>query len=129
VAVELELSRGRVALDRGDLPRARACFEAGLAARRRRLRGGDAPVLAGSVCCVYTDANATHWSIVDLTLDGNKANQTVNEHRHGIFINTGSTDGLLLRTRFQNFTGDGVYHYVPLGSLWFSNHFRGRGFV
>lgn len=44
----------------------------------------------------------------DLTLDGNRALQTVDEQRHGLFAD--GVDGLVLRrVTARNFTGDGFY--------------------
>lgn len=48
--------------------------------------------------------------IEDLTLDGNKAQQSVNTQRHGIFAQ--DTTGLLVKNvTALNFTGDGFYLY------------------
>lgn len=48
--------------------------------------------------------------IENLTLDGNKAAQTPNKQRHGIFAQDGR--GLVVRNvTSQNFTGDGFYLY------------------
>ncbi|HEU4731759.1 MAG TPA: right-handed parallel beta-helix repeat-containing protein [Kofleriaceae bacterium] len=48
--------------------------------------------------------------IENLTLDGNKRKQTVNEHRHGIFAQ--NTDHLVVKhVTSRNFTGDGFYLY------------------
>lgn len=69
------------------------------------------PGVAASVRLIYTEASATRWGLDTLTLDGDKANQSVNEQRHGIFINTSSTDGYIVNCRWQNHTGDGIYHY------------------
>lgn len=50
-------------------------------------------------------------AILNLTLDGNKASQTANEHRHGVFAD-GTTRLHLQRVTSQNFTGDGIYLYT-----------------
>lgn len=47
-------------------------------------------------------------AVSDLTLDGNKANQTVDEHRSGVFA-TGAPNVKIERVNAQNFTGDGFY--------------------
>lgn len=66
-----------------------------------------APNSAASVRMFYTDG-AVDAAITDLTLDGNKAAQAANEHRHGVMAN-GSTRLRLERLNVRNFTGDGVY--------------------
>lgn len=44
----------------------------------------------------------------NLSLDGNKANQSPNEHRHGFFLSNAS-NVRLKNIRLHDFTGDGVY--------------------
>lgn len=68
-----------------------------------------APGLPGSVRLLQCE-HATGITITTLTLDGNKAGQSVDEHRAGVF----ATDALGLTIRdvtAQNFTGDGFYLY------------------
>lgn len=48
---------------------------------------------------------------LNFTLDGNKANQTVNEHRHGI-IAVGAARLLVEAVTAQDFTGDGFYLHL-----------------
>lgn len=50
-------------------------------------------------------------TVDDLTLDGNKASQTVNEHRHGI-IAVGAAGLKVTNVTAQNFTGDGFYLHL-----------------
>jgi len=49
-------------------------------------------------------------TISNLTLDGNKAVQTVDEHRAGVFA-AGAPDLVLRNVKAQNFTGGGFYIY------------------
>lgn len=49
--------------------------------------------------------------ISNLTLDGNKATQSVSEHRHGIFADA-CTNLILEKVYAKNFTGDGFYVYT-----------------
>lgn len=49
-------------------------------------------------------------TVSDLTLDGNAAAQTPNEHRHGAFV-LGS-DVTISKVTAQNCTGDGIYLYT-----------------
>lgn len=79
------------------------------------LRGGGRDVstikqvagITASVRTFYTDT-AVDAAITDLTLDGNKAAQSVSEHRHGVYIN-GATRLIIARVTAKNFTGDGLY--------------------
>jgi Big-like domain-containing protein/pectate lyase-like protein len=50
-------------------------------------------------------------TITGLTLDGNKAVQTVDEHRAGVFA-VGAPNLVLRNVKAQNFTGDGFYIYA-----------------
>jgi hypothetical protein len=62
----------------------------------------------------------TNIVIQDLTLDGNKSNNTVNEHRHGFLAET--TNGLRVENvTSQNFTGDGFYLYTDADDSYFKN--------
>lgn len=63
--------------------------------------------IGGSVSIFRSDG-AVDASIVDITLDGNKANQSVDAHRHGMFVN-GATRLTVVNVTSQNFTGDGWY--------------------
>jgi polygalacturonase len=65
--------------------------------------------IAASVRLLYITGDDV--VIRDLTLDGNKANQSVSEHRHGIFAD-GTSRLLVERVTSQNFTGDGFYLYT-----------------
>lgn len=47
----------------------------------------------------------------DLTLDGNRANQTVSEQRHGVFV-TESSGLVIRRVTARDFTGDGFCIYT-----------------
>lgn len=66
--------------------------------------------IEASVAMFWTNA-AVDSSITDITLDGNKALQTVSTHRHGLFTKYGSTRLTIERVTSQNFTGDGFYLY------------------
>jgi hypothetical protein len=53
----------------------------------------------------------TDITIRNMTLDGNKDNNTTQEHRHGVFAET--TERLRIEcVTAQNFTGDGFYFYT-----------------
>lgn len=65
--------------------------------------------IADSVRLVYITGNDA--GLTTLTLDGNKANNTTQEQRHGFFAET--TQRLRIdRVTSQNFTGDGFYLYT-----------------
>lgn len=49
-------------------------------------------------------------TISGIEFDGNRANQTANEHRHGIFVDGGTAT--VEDCDIHDFTGDGVYFYV-----------------
>lgn len=66
-----------------------------------------------SVRLLYLDGDDT--CIENITLDGNKTNQTVNEQRHGIFAD-GTTRLHLSCVTAKNFTGDGIYLYTNANS-------------
>lgn len=66
--------------------------------------------MANDVRLISFSSTADHTTIRNLTLDGNSANQSVNEQRHGIFV-TNSTDVLVRDVQSKNFTGDGFYVY------------------
>jgi hypothetical protein len=65
--------------------------------------------ISASVRLLYIAADDV--TISDLTLDGNRSNQSVSEHRHGIFATTCSRL-IVERVTSQNFTGDGFYLYT-----------------
>ncbi len=65
--------------------------------------------LAGSVRLLYVSGDDDR--IEDLTLDGNKANQSADEHRAGIFA-TATNRLLVQHVTARNFTGDGFYLYT-----------------
>jgi hypothetical protein len=75
--------------------------------------------MAASIRLFYF-TNAVGASIRDVTLDGNKASQTVSEHRHGTFID-GADDLTIERVTSQNFTGDGFYVYLDANDVLFRN--------
>jgi hypothetical protein len=75
--------------------------------------------IAASVRLFYC-TNAVGARVTTLTLDGNKANQTVNEHRHGMFID-GASDLVIDRVTSQNFSGDGFYVYLDADNVKFKN--------
>lgn len=50
-------------------------------------------------------------AISNMTLDGNKANNSTQEHRHGVFAD-GTTRLRLDRLTIKDFTGDGIYFYT-----------------
>jgi len=50
-------------------------------------------------------------TIADLTLDGDRGHQSVNEQRHGVFA-ASAPRLALVRVTSQNFTGDGFYVYT-----------------
>jgi hypothetical protein len=65
--------------------------------------------MAGSVRILFITGDDVH--VEDMTLDGNKANQSVDEHRAGIFATT--TNRLVVQNvTAQNFTGDGFYLFT-----------------
>lgn len=66
-----------------------------------------APGVAASHSLIYTGGGAD-VSVTDLTLDGNRAAQTADEHRHGL-VATGSAHLRVERVTAQGFTGDGFY--------------------
>lgn len=66
--------------------------------------------IAGSVS-LFNSLNTVNCTIENITIDGNAANQSVDEHRHGVMM-TGTTGMTLLRLYAQNFTGDGWYFYT-----------------
>lgn len=85
---------------------------------------------AASVRMFATATGGTTTDVVirDITLDGNKANQTVNEHRHALFLQD-VTDVVCERVHFKDFTGDGAYLYnnadiVSFVDCEFSGHDR-----
>lgn len=58
--------------------------------------------------------------IEDLTLDGDKREQTADEHRHGLFAS--GTDRLVVRrVTARSFTGDGFYLYQDTNHSTFSD--------
>ncbi len=65
--------------------------------------------MATSVRLFYDTGTDSQY--FDLVCDGNKAAQSVNEQRHGIFAE-GSIRMHIERCLFENFTGDGVYLYL-----------------
>lgn len=72
--------------------------------------------IAASVRLLYLEGVGPR--VTRLTLDGNKANNSVQEHRHGIFVN-GATHARVDGVTAQNFTGDGFYLYDSADySLW-----------
>lgn len=75
----------------------------------------EAAGIAASVRLFYA-TGAVNASLEDLTLDGNKSTQSVNEHRHGIFID-GAVGLTLKNVKAQNFTGDGFYIYTDTEDL------------
>lgn len=60
----------------------------------------------------------TNVVISGLTIDGNKANQSVEEHRAGIFIDE-TNDVLIFRVISKNNTGDGIHLHGSGGSNCF----------
>jgi hypothetical protein len=74
--------------------------------------------LAPSVRLVQIESN--DCSLSNLTLDGNKTNQSINEQRHGIFVI--NTKYLTIENvTSQNFTGDGFYIGSNVSQVTFSN--------
>jgi hypothetical protein len=71
--------------------------------------------IASAVRLFYT-TSAAGCRLANLTLDGNKSTQTVNEHRHGMFID-GAVDLVVENVTAQNFTGDGLYVYLDTTGL------------
>lgn len=76
-----------------------------------------AATIAASVRLFYT-TGADKATVSTITLDGNKDNNTTQEHRHGMFIDTG-TNLLVENVTAQNFTGDGFYVYTGSEHLEF----------
>jgi hypothetical protein len=68
-----------------------------------------APGIAGSVRLLQVAAAGV--AIRDLTLDGNRARQTADEHRAGVFA-TGAPDLAIRGVTARGFTGDGFYLYL-----------------
>jgi polygalacturonase len=56
----------------------------------------------------------------NLTLDGNKAKQSIDEHRHGIFVRN-AKHLKVENVTSQNFTGDGFYIGSEVNQVMFSN--------
>ncbi len=83
-------------------------------------RGGcilkQAAGIAASIRLLYF--NGADSGVSDLTLDGNKSSQSVNEQRHGIFAD-GCTRLRVERVTSQNFTGDGFYLYTSANDSLF----------
>jgi hypothetical protein len=77
-------------------------------------------VVGDSVRLLYI--TGTEPVISNLTLDGNKANNTTQEHRHGIFAET-TTRMLVIDVTTQNFTGDGFFLYNDANDSTFFNCF------
>lgn len=65
-------------------------------------------------------ASGADVAVQNLTLDGDKANQSVNEHRHGILAD-GTTRLVLRDVTCQNFTGDGIYLYTAANDSYIEN--------
>lgn len=81
--------------------RLRGASQSGVVLQQANQTGGSVPVL-------FITGDDIH--IEDMTLDGNKAQQTVEEHRHGTFAFT--TNRLVIQNvTARNFTGDGFYFY------------------
>jgi Pectate lyase superfamily protein len=59
-------------------------------------------------------------SLNNLTLDGNKAKQSIDEQRHGIFV-VRANRLLVENVTSQNFTGDGFYIGSKVSQVTFSN--------
>jgi hypothetical protein len=76
-----------------------------------------AAAIANSTRMFYT-TGASNWAVRNVTLDGNKDNNTTNEHRHGMFIGT-ATNGLVEHVTSQNFTGDGLYVFTGSSYITF----------
>jgi hypothetical protein len=66
-----------------------------------------APGIADSVRLLQIDAPGV--AVEDLTLDGNRAAQTADEHRAGVFST--AADTVIRRVTARAFTGDGFYFY------------------
>jgi hypothetical protein len=86
--------------------------------------------LGGSVRLVYIQSD--ECTLKDLTLDGNKAQQSINKQRHGIFVEKVNqllgeekekkVNWLLVENvKSQNFTGDGFYVSSNVNQVVFSN--------
>jgi Pectate lyase superfamily protein len=71
-----------------------------------------------SVRLVQIESNDCGLS--NITLDGNKAKQSVDEQRHGIFV-VGANRLLVENVTSQNFTGDGFYIGSNVSQVTFSN--------
>lgn len=77
-----------------------------------------APGTPGSVRLLFLTGEAI--VIEDLTLDGDKREQTADKQRHGMFAQ--DTDHLVVRrVTAQNFTGDGFYLYAGANHSTFSD--------
>lgn len=66
-----------------------------------------APGIAGSVRLLEVDSPSV--TITTLTLDGNRALQTADEHRSGVFVT--AADVTVRDVTARAFTGDGLYFY------------------
>lgn len=92
----------------------RAAFDLNVPAGRSIVGGGrDTTALVQAVAgpnVRLLQVSGAGVTISDLTLDGSKAVQTVDEHRAGVFA-TGAPNLTLRNLKAQNFTGDGFYIY------------------
>jgi hypothetical protein len=68
-----------------------------------------APAIAASVRLFYI--NGDDVTIANMTLDGNKITQSVNDQRHGIFVNENTSRSRIERVTAKNFSGDGIFFY------------------
>lgn len=84
------------------------------------------PGVSGAVRLIELSGEGV--TVESLALDGNKVNQTVNEHRHGIFVRAASNT-VIRDVEARNFTGDGFYVYTPVSATLFDRvaaHDNGR---
>jgi hypothetical protein len=111
----VHLGRGNFLVSQYSIPQGNQPWCLKVPARVSLVGAGRGATALYQVTSINTSVRLLHIEgndvrIADLTLDGNKAHQSVNEHRHGIFAN--SANRLVVeRVTSQNFTGDGFYLY------------------
>lgn len=62
------------------------------------------------------DGPVNNFTLRSLTLDGNKANQSIHEHRHGALFSQ-ATNIRVEDVEARNFTGDGLYFHIDTSDV------------